>query len=43
MDLLDEYRIKKIQGGWQRRVESLLKMPIAAVFYDTTTCTCCWC
>ena len=37
MDLLDEYRIKKIQRGWRRRVESLLQTPITAVFYDTTT------
>lgn len=37
MDLLDEYRIQKIQQGWRCRVETLLQVPITAVFYDTTT------
>ena len=37
MDRLDEDRIKKIQRGWRHRVETLLQVPITAVFYDTTT------
>ena len=37
MDRLDEARITKIQQHWRQRAQQLLKAPITAVFYDTTT------